>query len=128
VAVLAGIAVVMTVGVYGLVAGIVKLDDGGLHLSMKGGEGPWAAFQRAAGRAILAAAPWFMRRSSVSGHVPRGQGISPACQGRGWIHGAYLRSSVGMVGGPRSRDADRAQPWLALPPGPCAGRVSFSGG
>src|SRR5687767_9967954 len=33
VAVLAGIALIMTVGVYGLVAGIVKLDDGGLHLS-----------------------------------------------------------------------------------------------
>jgi predicted DNA repair protein MutK len=33
VAVLAGIALLMTVGVYGLVAGIVKLDDGGLYLS-----------------------------------------------------------------------------------------------
>ncbi len=33
VAVLAGIALVMTAGVYGLVAGIVKLDDAGLHLS-----------------------------------------------------------------------------------------------
>ena len=32
VGVLTGIAIVMTVGVYGLVAGIVKLDDGGLHL------------------------------------------------------------------------------------------------
>ena len=35
VAVLAGIAVLMTIGVYGLVAGIVKLDDGGLYLSRK---------------------------------------------------------------------------------------------
>ncbi len=33
IAVLSGIAVLMTVGVYGLVAGIVKLDDGGLALS-----------------------------------------------------------------------------------------------
>ena len=33
--VLAGIAVLMTVGVYGLVAGIVKMDDAGLHLSQR---------------------------------------------------------------------------------------------
>jgi predicted DNA repair protein MutK len=33
VAVLVGIAVVMTIGVYGLVAGIVKLDDLGLYLT-----------------------------------------------------------------------------------------------
>ena len=30
---LVGIALVMTIGVYGLVAGIVKLDDAGLYLS-----------------------------------------------------------------------------------------------
>lgn len=35
VAVLAGIAVLMTIGVYGLVAGIVKLDDGGLSSAGK---------------------------------------------------------------------------------------------
>jgi predicted DNA repair protein MutK len=67
VAVLAGIAVLMTVGVYGLVAGIVKLDDGGLHLSTRGGEGTWAALQRATGRAILAAAPGLMKALSVAG-------------------------------------------------------------
>ena len=39
VAVMAGIAVLMTVGVYGLVAGIVKLDDAGLHLSRRPGDG-----------------------------------------------------------------------------------------
>ena len=33
VVVLSGIAIVMTIGVYGVVAGIVKLDDGGLYLS-----------------------------------------------------------------------------------------------
>src|SRR5688572_5945099 len=47
--VLSTIAIVMTVGVYGLVAGIVKLDDAGVHLS-KAGTGT----QRALGRAILA--------------------------------------------------------------------------
>ncbi len=35
-AVLAAIAAIMTVGVYGLVAGIVKLDDAGLNLSRRG--------------------------------------------------------------------------------------------
>jgi hypothetical protein len=67
VAVLAGIAVIMTVGVYGLVAGIVKLDDGGLHLSTHGGEGASARVQRALGRAILAAAPGLMKALSIVG-------------------------------------------------------------
>lgn len=61
-AVLAGIAVVMTAGVYGLVAGIVKLDDAGLHLTRRPGRGA-----QAAGRAILALAPWLMKLLSVAG-------------------------------------------------------------
>ncbi|KFN47358.1 DUF808 domain-containing protein [Arenimonas composti] len=59
---LAAIAVIMTVGVYGLVAGIVKIDDLGLHLSARGGRAT-----RAAGRAILAAAPWFMKFLTFAG-------------------------------------------------------------
>ena len=61
VAVLVGIAMLMTVGVYGLVAGIVKLDDAGLYLSQRGGA------QAALGRGILAAAPWLMKGLSVAG-------------------------------------------------------------
>jgi uncharacterized protein len=61
--VLSGIAMVMTVGVYGLVAGIVKLDDAGLYLSQHPGGG----FQRALGRAILAGAPWMMKMLSIVG-------------------------------------------------------------
>ncbi len=64
VAVLAGIAVVMTVGVYGFVAGIVKLDDLGLWLSRR----PSAA-ARALGRGIVRAAPWLMKALSVAGTV-----------------------------------------------------------
>ena len=60
-AVLVGIAALMTVGVYGLVAGIVKLDDAGLYLSRRGGA------QAALGRGILAAAPWLMKGLSVAG-------------------------------------------------------------
>lgn len=67
VAVLAGIAAIMTVGVYGLVAGIVKLDDAGLFLSLRGGEGLWPRMQRGLGRAILAAAPVMMKSLSVIG-------------------------------------------------------------
>lgn len=62
VTVLAAIAVVMTVGVYGLVAGIVKLDDVGLYLSRKA-----SAAARAFGRFLLAAAPWLMKALSVLG-------------------------------------------------------------
>ncbi|MFY7972857.1 MAG: DUF808 domain-containing protein [Rubrivivax sp.] len=62
VAVLVGIAVAMTVGVYGLVAGIVKLDDFGLWLSRTG----HAALQ-ALGRGLLRLAPWLMKALSVAG-------------------------------------------------------------
>ena len=59
--VLCGIAVAMTVGVYGIVAGIVKLDDLGLWLSRRAGASAWI------GRAILRAAPWLMKTLSVAG-------------------------------------------------------------
>jgi uncharacterized protein len=65
--VLTAIAVVMTVGVYGLVAGIVKLDDGGLYLSRRAGNGVWVGLQRVVGRGILAAAPWMMKGLSIAG-------------------------------------------------------------
>jgi hypothetical protein len=67
VVVLVGIAIAMTIGVYGLVAGIVKLDDGGLRLSRAQGDGGVARAQRALGAAILAAAPWLMKTLAVVG-------------------------------------------------------------
>lgn len=67
VAVLSGIAIIMTVGVYGLVAGIVKLDDGGLYLSQVSGEGGASALQRSLGRGILRAAPYMMKTLSIAG-------------------------------------------------------------
>lgn len=60
--VLAGIALVMTVGVYGLVAGIVKLDDLGLYLSARR-----AALAAWFGKRIVAAAPYLMKTLSVVG-------------------------------------------------------------
>ncbi len=61
-AVLASIAVIMTVGVYGFVAAIVKLDDGGLALSRRPG-----AFSQRLGRAILAGAPLLMKLLTIVG-------------------------------------------------------------
>jgi uncharacterized protein len=60
--VLTGVALAMTVGVYGLVAGIVKLDDLGLWLSQRAG-----STSQALGRGILAAAPWLMKTLAVVG-------------------------------------------------------------
>ena len=62
VGVLVGIAALMTVGVYGLVAGIVKLDDLGLHLSQKA-----STALATTGRGILRAAPWLMKFLSFAG-------------------------------------------------------------
>ena len=61
VGVLVGISLVMTVGVYGFVAAIVKLDDLGLALSKR--EGGLALL----GRGILRTAPWLMKGLSVAG-------------------------------------------------------------
>ncbi|MBC5767397.1 DUF808 domain-containing protein [Ramlibacter albus] len=62
VGVLAAVAVLMTIVVYGLVGGIVKLDDFGLFLTRR----PSAGAQ-GIGRAILAAAPWLMKALSIFG-------------------------------------------------------------
>lgn len=62
VGVLTGIAALMTVGVYGLVAGIVKLDDLGLRMSRMA-----SAAVAASGRGILRAAPWLMKALAVAG-------------------------------------------------------------
>ena len=67
VAVLSGIAVLMTVGVSGLVAGIVKLDDAGLHLSLLEGRSGLRQMQRKLGGGILKTAPWLMKGLSVAG-------------------------------------------------------------
>ncbi len=92
--VLTGMAIAMTVGVYGFVAGIVKLDDLGLWLSRR----PGAAAQ-AAGRAILRAAPWLMKSLSVAGTVAMflvGGGI--LVHGLPWLHHAIENATAGLGG------------------------------
>lgn len=58
------IAFIMTIGVYGLVAIIVKLDDAGLFLAQKR-----ATFLQWIGRGLLAFAPFLMKALSVIGTV-----------------------------------------------------------
>jgi len=65
VAVLTGISIIMTIGVYGLVAGIVKLDDLGLYLHQRGR----TKAGRGSGALILKAAPYLMKALSIAGTI-----------------------------------------------------------
>ena len=60
--VLSGIAILVTIGVYGLVGLIVKLDDIGYWLVERG-----SAIARGIGRGLLFTAPWLMKALSVLG-------------------------------------------------------------
>ena len=112
VVVLCGIALVMTAGVYGIVAGIVKLDDLGLWLAQHGGGAAKL------GRAIVNAAPWLMKALSVAGTAAMflvGGGILvhglPALQrvvvaaglafdgAAGGLAGLVAQATVGVVAG-----------------------------
>ena len=65
VAVVAGIAAIMTVGVYALVAGIVKLDDAGLYLVK--GAGGRRGLRQLLGVGLLRLAPALMKTLAVVG-------------------------------------------------------------
>lgn len=80
--VIVGIALAMTVGVYGLVAAIVKLDDAGVWFSERE-----STFSRLVGRSILRLAPWLMKALSVAGTAAMflvGGGI--LVHGLPWLH------------------------------------------
>ncbi|WP_299071782.1 DUF808 domain-containing protein [Accumulibacter sp.] len=100
VAVLSGIGLIMTVGVYGIVAGIVKMDDLGLHLLSRSG-----SVARTIGRGLLLAAPRLMKALTVIGTAAMflvGGGILahgiPAVH-HGIAHAAELAGGVPAVGG-----------------------------
>jgi predicted DNA repair protein MutK len=108
IAVLSGIAVLMTVGVYGVVAAIVKLDDLGLHLNRQA-----AAWKQALGRGILAFAPWLMKALSVLGTAAMflvgggillhglpllAHGVEAMAESLGWL-GAFVPSLAGALVG-----------------------------
>lgn len=63
--VLSGISLLMTVGVYGLVAGIVKLDDLGLHLSKEG----QPQVKKSIGAGLLTFAPLLMKFLGIAGTI-----------------------------------------------------------
>ncbi|WP_191832668.1 DUF808 domain-containing protein [Pseudomonas fluorescens] len=108
--VLSGIAIVMTIGVYGLVAGIVKLDDLGLWLTQKASRAA-----QVLGNGILRAAPYMMKSLSVIGTAamflvgggilvhgvaPLHHAIEAFSEGRGGaLTGALLNGGVGIVAG-----------------------------
>jgi len=62
--VLAGVAIALTLCVYGLVAAIVRIDDLGLYLTRKSSD--WV---KALGQAIVQAAPWLMKGLSFFGTI-----------------------------------------------------------
>jgi uncharacterized protein len=62
IAVLIAIALVMTIGVYGFVAAIVKLDDVGLHLIKKD-----SSIARTVGSGLVKGAPYLMKLLSIVG-------------------------------------------------------------
>ncbi|AMZ74976.1 MULTISPECIES: DUF808 domain-containing protein [Pseudomonas] len=110
--VLSGIAIVMTIGVYGLVAGIVKLDDLGLWLTQKPGQAA-----KSIGGAILSAAPYMMKSLSVigtaamflvgGGILTHGvpvvhhwiEGVTASAGGAGFIVPMLLNAVAGIVAG-----------------------------
>lgn len=61
------LAFAITVGVYGLVAGIVKLDDAGLYLLRQSVSGTFNRMQRSVGRGLLIFAPLLMKTLSIVG-------------------------------------------------------------
>ncbi len=65
--VLSLLAALITIGVYGLVAAIVRMDDVGMRFMEKSGDGGFASIQRATGRMLLRLAPKLMRALSVLG-------------------------------------------------------------
>ncbi len=102
---LSAIGLLMTVGVYGLVALIVKIDDLGLFLMRRGN-----AVARGFGRSILLAAPYLMKTLSVVGTVAMFlvgggilahgvPGLSQVSQGLSGVLGTLVESSVnGLLG------------------------------
>jgi predicted DNA repair protein MutK len=67
VAVLSTIAILMTVGVYGLVALILKIDDAGIYLQQSTGDTWKSRFNRKLGLTLIVMAPWLMKFLAIAG-------------------------------------------------------------
>lgn len=95
VGVLSAIALIITLGVYGLVGGIVKMDDLGLRLMRTGR----SRFVTAIGRGLLLFAPKLMKFLSVAGTAAMflvGGGI--LVHGIGVLHHWILEHATGPLG------------------------------
>lgn len=114
-AVVTTVAVIMTVGVYGFVACVVKLDDLGLYLSQRQ-DGALAAIWRAIGGGILRMAPYLMKGLSIVGTIAMflvGGGIlAHGLPGfEAWLH--HLLPSAGSFPGALAALLAVAGPMLA---------------
>ncbi|MTD25560.1 DUF808 family protein [Erwinia sorbitola] len=92
--ILAGVAIAVTIGVYGIVAGIVKIDDLGLWLQQKS-----SSAAKAIGGVLLVAAPWLMKILTVVGTLAMflvGGGI--IVHGLPFLHHMIEGFSAGMQG------------------------------
>jgi len=69
ISVISVIAIFMTIGVYGFVAGIVKIDDAGIYLIKDTANNIWGKLKRGLGRGLLSFAPFLMKTLSVVGTV-----------------------------------------------------------
>jgi uncharacterized protein len=67
--VLSTIAILMTVGVYGLVAAILKMDDLGIWMQTRDGDSSNRKLQRKLGYTLVVVAPYLMRFLAVAGTV-----------------------------------------------------------
>ncbi|MCL1142630.1 DUF808 domain-containing protein [Shewanella gaetbuli] len=63
------IAIVMTIGVYGLVAAIVKIDDLGLYLHQRNGQGLSTRVGRRVGLKLVTSAPYLMKMLTIVGTI-----------------------------------------------------------
>jgi predicted DNA repair protein MutK len=108
ISVLVGISIAMTVGVYGLVAAIVKLDDAGLYLCNQA-----ARWKQAVGTALVWTAPWLMKGLSAVGTAAMflvgggilvhgvpwvGHGIEDFAATLGWVGPAVALGLEGVAG------------------------------
>ncbi|MFT5893677.1 MAG: putative DNA repair protein MutK [bacterium] len=101
VATLVVISAIMTIGVYGLVAGIVKLDDAGLHLSQPADGSTPNSVSKAIGTSILWFAPLLMKFLSVVGTAAMfivGGGI--LTHGVHWLAESIKTAALGVSGLP----------------------------
>lgn len=115
-AVLSVVAVGMTVAIYGLVGGIVKMDDAGVHLLQKEGDGSFSKFQRGLGNALVKGSPVILKTLSIVGTaamfmvgggiivhgIPGGEALFSSVAGAvtssGFLQGAIELAAVTLAG------------------------------